>query len=508
MDLLSPTIDRKTLRPYQSDCIGALRSSFQSGKRRVVLQLATGAGKTFLAASIINMTWEKNPDARVLFTVPMLNLIPQTIAAFRDEGISNIGIIQGSNTRNTGSRMVIASVQTLAKRGDGVKADLIIVDEAHIGSEGILILMRNNPNARFVGLSATPWRLGMGEEWDDYIVAATSRELIDLGMLVDFRVFAADMPDMSGAKMRKTKDGDYDYSDKDSAAAMKSIVGNIVQTWLERGENQPTLLFAVDCRSAKDLHGRFISSGIAAGYMDAHTDAIERAHIKREFEAGNIKIVCSVRTMTTGVDLPVGCIIDAAPTGSEMLHVQKIGRGLRVNPGVGDGEGRCIILDHAGNTTGRNTSLGFVTDIHYEWFLDGAKSGKAKKKKPLPKPCPKCKAIMPAKVSICPACGHERQLPPVEQEAEGDLQEIGYRGKKNEPTKDEKQKFYSMALAWADARGWPEKRAAGMYNGKFGVWPHGLRPDRLEPDTAFYNYDKGRRIAYAKKMEAEKRATL
>ncbi len=489
------------LRPHQVKAIDGLRSSFSRGCKRPVLQLATGGGKTFIAASIINLTWKKNPNARVVFVVPMLNLIEQTRAAFGREGIHNIGIIQGSNTKNKHAQVVIASAQTLVNRGDDVRADLFIVDEAHIRSEGILKLMKGNPNARFVGLTATPWRVGMDAEWDDLVVAATSKDLIEAGLLSDFVVYEADIPDMSGAKLRKTKDGDYDYSEKDASKAMKAIVGNVVQTWLEKGQNQPTLLFAVDCLSAKDFQQRFQAVGIAAGYMDANTDKIEREQIKRDFANGNIRVVCSVRTMTTGVDLPVGCIIDAAPTASEMLHVQRIGRGLRVNPGCGDEHGRCIVLDHAGNTTQR---VGFVTDIHYDTFLSGDQAGKKKRNKPLPKPCPKCEAVMPPRVSICPACGHERKLPPVEREIDGELQERSRDGKKTVVTMAEKQRFWSMALWLDDSRERGGKLAKGLYKGKFGVWPNGLLHNRLPADQAFLNYEKSRRIAFAKMKEAEK----
>jgi DNA repair protein RadD len=99
-------------------------------------------------------------------------------------------------------------------------------------------------------------------------------------------------------------------------------------------------------------------AGIAAGYCDAWTDCVERRMLERQFRSGEIKVVCSVRTLTTGIDWPVSCIIDAAPTKSEILHVQKTGRGLRINPGTED----LLVLDHAGNSL----RLGLVTDIGHD----------------------------------------------------------------------------------------------------------------------------------------------
>ena len=125
-----------------------------------------------------------------------------------------------------------------------------------------------------------------------------------------------------------------------------------------------------------------------------------------------------MRTLTTGVDWPVACIVDAAPTKSVMLHVQKIGRGLRVNPGFDD----CLILDHSDNTL----RLGFVTDIHRTALSDKDRPevGRQEQSEPLLKECSQCSAIIPPKVNPCPSCGHERKAQAGVEEVEGDLVEV------------------------------------------------------------------------------------
>jgi superfamily II DNA or RNA helicase len=273
------------------------------------------------------------------------------------------------------------------------------------------------------------------------------------------------------------------------------LMGNVVHTWLERGENRPTLCFAVNRAHAKSLADEFARQGVATGYVDANTDIAERKYINARFRDGDIRVICSVRTMTTGVDLPVSCIIDAAPTKSEMLHVQKIGRGLRVNPGTED----CLILDHAGNSL----RLGLVTDI-YHGTLDQTKPGqkpeaKAKAEK-LPKPCSVCGTLHTG--AVCTSCGHERKPVSGVEAADGELVELS--GKLLRETMADKQRFWSMAL-WVDReRNKGGKLAKGLYKGKFGVWPKGLRDIPVAPDAAFYNYEKSRRIAYAKRMEAQR----
>jgi DNA repair protein RadD len=275
------------------------------------------------------------------------------------------------------------------------------------------------------------------------------------------------------------------------------IVANVVNTWLEKGEGRPTLVFGINRAHAAQLQAQFQRAGVSAGYVDCETDRVSREKLAREFRAGEIKVACSVRTLTTGVDWPVSCIVDAAPTRSEMLHVQKIGRGLRVNPGTED----CLILDHAGNAL----RLGLVTDIHHEKLDDGQKlkpDGDKPKAEKLPKPCINCGALHTG--PKCPACGHVK-TPAQIREAEGELVEITA-GKVKTYTKAEKQAFWSMALWVDDERGRGGKLAKGLYKGKFGVWPRDLHDSRKAPDFAFLSYEKSRRIAYAKKMEKQRGA--
>ena len=69
------------LRDYQERAIAELRSRLMQGKKRPVIQAPTGAGKTVIAAAIVKMAREKNKT--VLFTVPSLSLIDQTVERFR-----------------------------------------------------------------------------------------------------------------------------------------------------------------------------------------------------------------------------------------------------------------------------------------------------------------------------------------------------------------------------------------------------------------------------------------
>jgi len=479
----------KELRPHQVKAIDLIREAAGKGSKRIVCQMPTGSGKTVLAAKLILSALAKGNS--VVFTAPAISLIDQTMAAFEAEGIDHIGVMQANHPRTDPQAMVqVASVQTLAKR-DIPDAALMIVDECHMHFDVIKRLMNERPDVFFIGLSATPWAIGMGLRWQSLVVPVTIGELIEAGYLSRFSAYAPDVPDLSAVKVRA---GEFVERDLEAVMGNAKLMGNVVQTWLHRGENRPTLCFAVNRAHSAALAAEFERHGVATAYVDAMTDMVERRLINEQFRAGEIRVICSVRTMTTGVDLPVSCIIDAAPTKSEMLHVQKIGRGLRVNPGTED----CLILDHAGNSL----RLGLVTDIAHS-RLNSRRQGEKAEPKPraekLPKPCLACGVLHVG--AICPACDHTCKPSGKIATAEGDLVEVT--GRKTRETMAEKQQFWSMAL-WVDCdRGKGGRLAKGLYNERFGVWPRGLHDAPAPPDRAFLNYETSRRIAYAKRLAAQ-----
>jgi DNA repair protein RadD len=122
-------IEPRALRPYQAKALDLLRQSLMTGHRRPLVQAPTGFGKTLLAAEVIKGALAKGN--RIIFTVPALSLIEQTVAAFEAEGIDAIGVMQGMHRRTDARQPVqVASIQTLARR-KRPQADLVVIDEAH-----------------------------------------------------------------------------------------------------------------------------------------------------------------------------------------------------------------------------------------------------------------------------------------------------------------------------------------------------------------------------------------
>jgi phage/plasmid primase-like uncharacterized protein len=346
--------------------------------------------------------------------------------------------------------------------------------------------MVERPDVFFVGLSATPWAKGMGLLWQDLVIPCTVTSLIEQGFLSRFRVYAPDVPDLSAVRVDR---GEYAEAQLAELMGDAKLVGSVVQTWLERGEDRPTLVFGVNRAHAAQLCEEFISAGIAAAYVDGTVDGVMRGRIAGQFRAGEVRVICSVRTMTTGVDLPVSCICDAAPTRSEMLHCQKIGRGLRVNRGTED----LVVFDHAGNSL----RLGLITDIHHD-ELDRSKPGQRMQSdvraERLPKPCPGCGALHAGR--ICPTCGTERRPFTRIDEADGNLVEITSRRPISTSVKSERL----AGLKWiARQRGYKPGWAAQQFRNWHGVWPaNGMNPAARAPSQEVTNWVKSQQIRWAK----------
>jgi superfamily II DNA or RNA helicase len=481
-----------TLWPHQAGAILRLRAAFADGARRIMLQAATGAGKTRIASTIIRGVCDIGRP--VLFVVPAIELVDQTLAKFFAEGIRDVGVMQADHRMTARDRPVqIASVQTLIRR-ELPPADLVFIDEAHRWFDYYRhwMLHLDWRDVPFIGLSATPWTKGLGGYYEKLIIAATTQKLIDAGHLSGFKVFAPAHPDLKGVR---TVAGDYHEGDLGTAMDKQPLVADIIETWLKHGVGRPTLCFAVNRAHAQHIADRFEENGVRAGYVDCFTPANERADIRNKFASGEYQVVCNVGVLTLGVDWDVRCIILARPTKSEMLYVQIIGRGLR----TAEGKDHCLILDHSDTTL----RLGFVTEIHHD-ELDDGKTRKSTKRDgiKLPKECPQCAFLRPPATPECPNCGFIAAPFNKIVHAEGDLHEL--RRDKTQiidraTTVDRQRQFYAELTYIARDRGYKRGWVAHKFKEKFDHWPNGLEHlTPVPPSDATLRWVKSRNIAYAK----------
>src|SRR4051812_21073773 len=115
----------KQLRDDQQDALNSLREAVAAGKRRICLQASTGFGKTVLSAALVESALRRNK--RILFTVPAIALVDQTVSMFRAQGIYDVGVMQARHQMTDCEQPVqVASVQTLKNR-EIPKADVVII---------------------------------------------------------------------------------------------------------------------------------------------------------------------------------------------------------------------------------------------------------------------------------------------------------------------------------------------------------------------------------------------
>lgn len=451
----------------------------------MVIGAPTGWGKTIVAAHVIRRNLERRK--RTTFVVDSLGLVEQTVHRLYEEGITDVGVIQGEHEMHNLARPVqVASVQTLSRRGLFPHSDLVIIDECHMGYRHIKEWLRKDTNGTlFVGLTATPYREGMGDEYETLIPTLTTQEAIAKGILCPPRVFSCGHPDLR-KRLKKVKvvAGEYVTNQLSETMQDKELTGNVVTTWLERWGKGKTLVFGVDRMHAQSLMRRFEGAGARCGYQDGDTPEhsgvnrfsgefeVGRDELRAKFHDGEIDIICSVGTMTKGIDWDVRCISLARPTKSPTLFKQIIGRGLRSAPG----KNCCVVFDHGLCTQ----ELGFVTEIECE-ELHRTKDGKGRDTKPkkfvikYAKECPQCHAFREPGKRACEGCGFEptSQTPWIETDAE--LQEVDRQTLPKKATRQfsmaQKMVFLAELKSYAAMKGYQRGWAAQKYRSKFAVWP-------------------------------------
>lgn len=371
--------------------------------RAVVLQSATGSGKTVIGSLICQGAIRKG---RAMMTVHRDFLIDQTAAAFEKTGLE-FGVIASGYTPNPMAPLQLASIDTLKNRLDVVeRPDLLIIDEGHHSvAAGWLKVIRRYMSAgtKVLCLTATPVRLdgrGLGEIYTHMVHGPSVRWLIDNGFLCDYEAYAPSDPDLSGVH---TTMGDFVTAEAEAAVDIPTITGDMVSEYKNRAWGKRAIAFACSVKHSNHIVENFRANGVEAAHIDAKTPRTVRNGLIQRFRAGSIHLLSSVDIFGEGFDVPmVECVILGRPTQSLNMHIQQIGRMMRVSEGKKNG----IILDHVGNLM--RPGLG-LPDTEFEWTLEGRPKKKKKKADEaddvFTKQCESCFAVFwpPPR---CPHCKH------------------------------------------------------------------------------------------------------
>lgn len=382
------------LRPYQQAALADITLAFASGHRRVVLRSPTASGKTVLFAEQTRL-W----PGSVLIVAHRRELIRQASAKL---GRLPHGIIAPGFQR-TADRVQVASVQTLARR-DVRQFDHIILDECQHAVAGTwLKLLEGQPDARVLGVTATPSRLdgrGLGEVFQYLVEGPQIAGLVADGYLKRTRVFAP--PPKFDAASLHTLGGDYRTDEVTAAIDKPGITGDVVEHYRDLVPGQPAVVFCASVAHAEHVAETFAAAGWRSGAVHGALPERDRDRLILGLGTGEIEVLTSCALIDEGLDVPaISVVIDLAPTQSLVKFLQRAGRGMRPAPTSGPGAGihELTILDHVGNATLRHG----LPDAPREWSLEGRpKRGDVAV---AVRQCPSCYAAhTPA--PVCPACGH------------------------------------------------------------------------------------------------------
>ncbi|MGR5158024.1 DEAD/DEAH box helicase family protein [Vibrio owensii] len=357
-----------TLRPYQADSVKAVIHYFRKHSTPAVIVLPTGAGKSLVIAELARLA-----KGRILVLAHVKELVEQNHAKYEGYGLKGSIFSAGLGRKETDQQVVFASVQSVVRNLDSFKNQfsLLVIDECHrvpdektSSYQKVITHLRElNPGIKVLGLTATPYRLGMGwiyqyhtrgqvrtEEsrfFRDCIFELPIRYLLDENFLTPARMMDAPVLSYDFSQLKPANTGRYKEAEMDmvidkAKRATPQIVEQIIQYAKER---KGVMVFAATVRHAQEIHGLLPKGETAIVIGDTPTP--ERDAIIQSFKNREIKYLVNVSVLTTGFDAPhVDLIAILRPTESVSLYQQIVGRGLRLS----EGKSECLVLDYAGNS--------------------------------------------------------------------------------------------------------------------------------------------------------------
>lgn len=427
---------------YQNEIIEKSLSKLEA-KKSVLIQAATGAGKTVIM-SFICKEWIKNKKGKIVITVHRKELVDQTVATLRDIGIEAQSFTASSRKKFQFVDVYVAMVETLNRRLEKSKFDtegvtLVISDECHI-------LVHHKiygyfPDAKIIGFTATPvimkrkkyfeckyckkqseditdccgeemeeWTkpFAMSELYEDIVVGPPIEKLIDVGQLVRDISFKKKYADVSSLKTDST--GEYTAKSLDQTYSSDDAVFNVKLNYEELCKGKRTMIFNPSTKVNALVYESLRDAGYNVKMYDSVNESdVSRTQLVEWFNSHDDAILCNCGIFTTGFDSrEVEAIIVNRATKSLSLYLQIVGRGGRSSYKIF--KDSFIHIDGGGNID----EFGEWSDER-DWekiFWQGI--GKPKPKRIMPEDiqdCPECGYYFEKHESVCPGCGYVIEPP-------------------------------------------------------------------------------------------------
>ena len=355
------------LRVYQQDAVNRVVRFFKKKREPIVVVLPTGAGKSLVIAELARIA-----KGRVLVLAHVKELVEQNYEKYRSYGL-DAGIFSASlGKKDWEQKAIFGSVQSIARAPDEFFSDfsLLVIDECHrVADEGetqyqevIKKLLSHNPGLCILGLTATPYRLGLGWIYEyahsgeikteqprffkqcvyelplSYMI---KNQYLTVPVKVDIPVTCYDFSELS------EKGRVYSVTEIEEILGRQKrltplIVKNIIDI-TEHFDRRGVMIFSGSVKHAEEILSYLPKEDSRIVLGD--TSIQDRDQIVHDFKMKRFKYLVNVSVLTTGFDAPhVDVIAILRPTESNGLYQQIVGRGLRLSEGKKD----CFILDYTG----------------------------------------------------------------------------------------------------------------------------------------------------------------
>ena len=334
---------------YQEDMKERIEKALRL-HRSVMAQMPTGTGKTYLLTAVIDSFVSNNPMEKVWIVAHRRELVSQI-----DETVRKFHSYYASNTSSLLSSVKAMSIQWLMRHYDEIEEEpgMIVIDEAHHAlAKTYKEMWERFPNAKFLGLTATPCRLngkGFTDLFDILVQSWSVPEFISKGRLTtyDFVSIKSDgvTQRLIDSLQKRGADGDYQNKEMDMLLNKKPSIERLYQSLEEFGKDRKGIVYAINISHAQKIKKLYQEHGVKAIAIDSKTPAVERQQDIEAFKKGDIQVLVNVDIFSEGFDCPdVEFVQLARPTLSLAKYLQMVGRGLR----VAKGKKNCVIIDNVG----------------------------------------------------------------------------------------------------------------------------------------------------------------
>jgi DNA repair protein RadD len=355
------------LREYQKQAVNNVIRYFKKRQEPAVIVLPTGAGKSLVIAELARVA-----KGRVLILAHVKELVEQNFEKYKRYGLEAGIYSAGLGKKDRSQKAIFGSIQSVARAPEEFFEDfsLLVIDECHrVAEEGatqyqevIKKLYQYSPNLRVLGLTATPYRLGLGWifEYSSAGEIKTDQErffkqcvyelplsymiknrYLTPPVKIDIPVTCYDFSELA-EKGRPFTHSEVEEILKSQKRLTPLIIKNIIDI-TERYDRKGVMIFSSTVKHAEEIMSYLPPDESRLVLGD--TDLRDRVQIVEDFKQRKFKYLVNVSVLTTGFDAPhVDVIAILRPTESNSLYQQIVGRGLRLS----DDKKECYVLDYTG----------------------------------------------------------------------------------------------------------------------------------------------------------------